>query len=112
MLTLSPQGRAVSAVLLAFLLVSGNLSRIGFAAVAVVDDTTSKDQFVVATILNLLIALAVFWFAGRAAAGNEQWALGLTQAARVLAVVGLVITTLTLIAALSNDVTNGLYYGF
>ena len=120
MVTLSPQGRAVAAIVLAFLLVTGSLNRIGVTAVAIFDGTSSKDQFVVATILNLLIAGAVLWFSGRAAAaGTEQWVLGLSQAvagrrrgARVLAVIGIVITALSLIAALSNDVTDGLYYSF
>jgi len=111
-LTLSPQARAVTAFALGFFLVSGELNRIGTALIATFDSNLGQDQLAAASAVTLLVGAAVLWFSRQAAqAVTETWSVALAQSASLLAVVGLVITLLTLVAALVQDGASAYYLG-
>ena len=111
MLTLSPQARAIAAFSLAVLVVSGYLNRLAFAAYAVSggDLPGGKASRFVLSLLTVVIAAGVLWLAQTAAEGEgAAWETSLAQAARLIAVIGLIIAVLATIAVLTN---NGPYFG-
>jgi hypothetical protein len=106
MFTLTPQARAIAAFALAFTLVTGSLNRIGIALIAVFDSNLGgTDHAVAVGVVTFVVGIGVLWLAGQAAAATagETWALGLAQAARVLAAVGLLVAALTLLSTLVQD---------
>ena len=112
MLTLSPQARAVVSFALGFFLVSGELNRIGTMLIATFDSNLGQDQLAASSAVTLLVGAAVLWFSRQAGkAATETWSVALAQSATLLAVVGLAITLLTLVAALLQDGQSGYYFG-
>ena len=106
MITMTPQARAIAAFALGVLLVPGYLNRLAFAVyVAVGGDLPGGQgsQFVM-SLLTVVIAAAVLWFAHVAVAGGDAgWDTSLAQVGRLLAVIGLVIAVLATIAVLVSD---------
>lgn len=105
MLTLSAQGRAVSAFTLAFLLLTGALYRVGAALTAVFDnDFTGRGHAAAAGTVTLLVGAGILWLAVQAtASAPDTWTRALAEAARVLAVVGVIIAALALLSTLTHD---------
>lgn len=107
MLTMTPQARALLAFTAAVLLVTGQLNRIAFAFYGVFGDALPEDetgQFVLSS-LTVVLAAGVLWFAHATASAGDAagWDVNLAQAARVLALVGVVIAVLATISVLTND---------
>ena len=107
MLTMTPQARALVAFTAAVLLLTGHLNRIAFAIYGVFGDALPEDetgQFVL-SLLTVVLAAGVLWFAHATLAASDSvgWDVSLTQAARVLALVGIVIAVLATISVLTND---------
>jgi hypothetical protein len=106
MLTMTPQARAVAAFTLAVLLLTGDLNRLPFALyTAAGGDLPGGDGArLVLGLLTVALAAGVLWFAHTTAqAGQPGWDTNLVQVARVLAVVGVVISVLATIAVLTRD---------
>lgn len=107
MLTMTPQARALVAFTLAVLLITGHVNRIAFAFFAMFGDALPEDetgQFVL-SLLTVVLAAGVLWFAHATATTGDAagWDVNLAQAARVLALVGIVIAVLGTISVLTND---------
>jgi hypothetical protein len=113
MLTLTPQARAIAALALAFLLISGELYRIGNSIVAMFNNSFGQGQFAAASAISVVVGAGVLWFANRAAAGaTETWTVAIAQSARLLAVIGLAMAALSLASGLLQDGSgNGFYLG-
>ena len=112
MLTLTPTARAIAAFALAFTLVTGSLDRLGSACAGVVANlsgTISARTYLVTLDVVSLVAGVVILMLAPKPAGLDAWVAALAQAARVLAIVGLVITAISLLSATGNA---GLEYGF
>ncbi len=106
MLTMTPQARTVAAFTLAVLLVMGDLNRVAFAvyAAAGAGVQSGEGARLVLSLLTLALAVGVLWFAhATAEASQPGWDTNLAQVARVLAVIGIVISVLATIAVLTND---------
>ena len=100
MFTLSPQGRAVAAIVLAFTLLTGSLGRLGNALLAIFDfEYDSRGSLSLAALVMLAIAIGVALLS-RSAAGADGWAAALGQGAFVLSRVGIVNSALFLLAVL------------
>ena len=111
MLTLSPQARAIAAFALAVLLVMGELNKIGNTLITAIDSNLGQDQLKAAAAVSFVVALAVLWFTTRASATpGETWTDALAQSARLLAVIGVLITALGLLSALLHDTPMGYYF--
>lgn len=112
MVTLTPQARAVAAFTLAILLVEGTLNRITVAFVGIFGDTFpegSTGGFVVG-LFSIAVGLAVLGLAMSAANGlTSGWELNLAQAARILALIGLVIVIISTFNATVHESEFGLY---
>jgi hypothetical protein len=113
MFTMTPQARAIAAFSLALLLVTGNLNRVALVVYSVsgnsLDGATPR---VVISLLIVVTGLGVLWLANSAASLTSttpggSWDLHVAQAARFLAVVGVLITLLILIASVTD---NGLFF--
>jgi len=113
MLTLTPQARAIAAFTLAFLLISGELYRIGNALVAMINSDFGQDQFVAAAAISVVVGAGVLWFANKAVAeATEIWPVAIAQSARLLAVIGIVMAGLALASGLLQDgPSTGFYLG-
>jgi hypothetical protein len=106
MITMTSQARALAAFTLAVLLITGDLNRLAFALYAATgaDMDGSDGARLVLSLLMLVLAAGVLWLAHAAAeAGQPGWDTNLAQVARVLAVIGVVISVLATIAVLTND---------
>lgn len=113
MLSMTPQARALAAFTLAVLLIFGDLNRVAFAVYAAVGaDVRSGDGArLVLGLLTVALAAGVLWFAHvTAEAGQPGWDTNLAQVARVLAVIGIVVSVLATISVLTNDDPWGTYF--
>jgi hypothetical protein len=111
MISMTPQARAIAAFSLAVLLIPGYLNRLVLAAFFAVgaDVPGGKTAHFVLSLLTVVLAAAVLWLAHTAAeAGGATWETSLAQAARLIAVIGVVIAVLATIAVLTND---GQFFG-
>jgi hypothetical protein len=106
MITMTPQARSVAAFTLATLLLTGHLNRLALAAFVASGQAlpqTRDGQFAL-SLLTVVLAGAVLWFAhASAVAADDGWVTTLAQAARLLAVLGLVIAVLASIGALTSS---------
>jgi hypothetical protein len=106
MITMTPQARAIAAFTLGVLLIPGYLNRLAMAVyLAGGGDLPSGEgsQFV-ASLLTVVVAGGVLWFAHSAvAADGPGWETSLAQVGRLLAVIGLVIAVVGTIAVLTNN---------
>ena len=106
MITMTPQARAIAAFTLGVLLIPGYLNRLAFAVYVAVggDLPGGKGSQFVMTLLTVVLAAGVLWFAHAAvAADGAGWETSLAQVGRLLAVIGLVIAVLATIAVLVSD---------
>jgi hypothetical protein len=106
MLTLTPQARALTAFTLSLLVVTGYLNRLAFAAYVVGggDLPGGRSSRFVLSLLTIVLAAGVFWFARTATQGLAPgWETSLAQAARFIAVIGVVIAVLATLGVLTND---------
>ena len=102
---MTSQARALAAFALAVLLVMGNLNRLAVVVYSVASQDVSGDASrIVLSLLILAIAAAVLWLANNAATGAVAggWDQHLGQAARLLALLGVAIAVVTVIAALAG----------
>lgn len=106
MLTMTPQARAVTVFVLAVLLLTGDLSRLPVALYSAAggDLQGGDGSRLVLSLLAVTMAAAVLWFSHvTAQAGQPGWDTNLAQVARVLALIGIVVSVLGTIAVLTND---------
>lgn len=106
MLTMTPQARAVTGFALAVLLLTGDLNRLPYALYAAAggDLPGGDGARLVLSLLTVALAAGVLWFAHvTAQAGEPGWDTSLAQVARVLALIGIVVSVFGTIAVLTND---------
>lgn len=106
MITLTPQARAIAAFTLGVLLITRFLNRLAFAAYVVAggDLPGGRGNQFVLSLLTVVVAAAVLWFAHRAAeTGDAGWETNLAQVGRLLSMISLVIAVVATIAVLTND---------
>jgi hypothetical protein len=106
MITMTPQARAIAAFTLGALLLAGYLNRLALAAYLAVggDLQGGEGGEFVASLLTVVVAGGVLWFAHSAVAGDGPgWETSLAQVGRLLAVIGLVVAVLATVAVLTND---------
>lgn len=111
MTTMTPQARAIAVFTLGTLLLTGHLNRLALAAYAASgsDIPGGRGQQFAMSLLTVLLAAAVLWFARQTVAeAPPGWAAGLAQAGGFLALIGLVIAVLATIATLTN---HGPFFG-
>jgi len=111
MITMTPQARAIAVFTLATLLITGHLNRLALAVFAATggDVPGGRSQQFVMSLLTVLLAGAVLWFAHQTVEGGPTgWETNLAQAARFLALVALIIAALATIATLTN---HGPFFG-
>ena len=116
MLTLSPQGRAVAAIVLAFTLLTGSLNRIVFSVIGIFGDSFPEGRpgIVLFSIMIGIVTLAVLALA-RSVATTEGWAGAIAQGAVVLALVNLLLVSLSLLGGLiqgEEGFATGYFGGF
>ncbi|MCW2856483.1 MAG: hypothetical protein JWR52_2098 [Marmoricola sp.] len=102
---ITPQARTLVSIALGFALVAGYLARVGsyvMAVVARVHDLSGRSLGVGESIVTILIGVGVLWMAtdaGRQLSGT--WERATAQAAQLLAVAGIAIALLGLLAAVA-----------
>lgn len=116
MLALSPQGRAVAAIVLAFTLLTGSLNRVVYSVLGIFGDSfpDGRPGVLLFTVLLGILTLAVLLFA-RSVAGADGWAGAVGQGAVVLALVNLLIIAISFVAGLIHGEEGfmaGYYGGF
>jgi hypothetical protein len=112
MITMTPQARAIAAFTLAVLLVPGYLNRLAVAVYTLFggDVTSDRTSQFVLSLLTVVVAVGVLWLTQTAVQGaGDGWETGLAQAARLVAMVGLVIAVLATVAVLTNG--SSLFFG-
>ncbi|MGY2876619.1 hypothetical protein ACVW00_003809 [Marmoricola sp. URHA0025 HA25] len=112
MIAMTPQARALVAFSLATLVLTGHLNRLAFAAYAAAGQSLPQSDGgkLGLSLLTVVVAGGVLWFAHMAAgAAGEGWETTLSQAARLLALVGLLIAVLSTIGVLTSS--DGTFYG-
>lgn len=106
MVTMTPQARAISAFSLSVLVLLGPLNRLALAAYVLCggDLPGGRGSEFVLSLLTVAVAGGVLWMAHVAAqSGGPGWETSLAQAARLLAVLGVVIAALATVAVLTNS---------
>lgn len=106
MITMTPQARSLAAFTVATLLLTGHLNRLALAAFVASGQSLPQSQggqFAL-SLLTVVLAGAVLWFAhASAAAGDDGWVTTLAQAAKLLAVLALVVAVLASIGVLTSS---------
>ncbi len=115
MITTTLQARSVLVFTLAILALVGWLNRIAFAVYVMFGGNLSGGDAgrLVLSLLTVAVAGGVLWLAHTVAeAGGAGWETGLAQAARVLAMIAVLITVMGTIAVFTNDRTEffGTFY--
>ncbi|MCW2753115.1 MAG: hypothetical protein JWQ32_526 [Marmoricola sp.] len=113
---ITPQARALASVALGFALVAGYLARVGsyvMAVVARIHNLSARSFGVGDSIVMILIGVGVLWMAtdaGRQLSGT--WERAIAQAAQLLALAGIAIALLGLLAAVAAHDGGSSFYGF
>lgn len=105
---MTPQARAITAFVLATMALVGWLNRVAFAVYVMFggDLPGGDSERFVLSLLALLVAAGVLGFAhATAESGATGWETNLAQAARVLALIAVVITVMGLISVFTTDQT-------
>src|SRR5690242_17120330 len=108
MITMTPQARAIAAFSLALLLVTGNLNRVALVLFAMSGNNGNGDaERLFLGLLIVATGLGVLWFANAAATlastvPGGSWDLHVAQAARFLAVLGVVVTLVILVDSVAS----------
>lgn len=106
MLTLSPQARAIAALLLGFAYVTGSMSSIGIyfmLAITRLHHVTNRGTNAGIDLVMLLVGAAIFLLAARYTRGlADSWPRWVAQAGQLMAVAGVLITLVTLLAAVAG----------
>jgi hypothetical protein len=106
MLTMTSQARAISAFSLSILVLLGPLNRLALAVYLLFGGNMPAgqgSQFVL-SLLTVVVAVGALWFAHVAAqAGDPGWETNLAQAARLMALLGVVMAAVATIAVLTNS---------
>jgi hypothetical protein len=115
MFTMTPQARSITAFTLAFLLLTGYLNRIAYAAIGFSGDSLSGRTG--GTLFSLLmgaVAIGLLVFARAASAAQEGWAQSLAEAAAVLIAVSLAIIVVNLFGFLikGDEYFGGAFGGY
>jgi hypothetical protein len=109
MLTSAPQARAIAAATLGFLLVSGSLARVGHNVMLVftqIHDVTGRSSSAGEALVTVALGIGICLLATSAARQLEDgWARWLAQSGQVLAVVGIVIALVAVLAAVAGRLT-------
>ncbi len=115
MLTLTPQARAIAALLLGFAYVTGSMSSIGIyfmLAITRLHYVTNRGTNEGIDVVMLLVGTAILLLGARSARGlADSWPRWVAQAGQLLALAGLVITLVTLLAAVAGRTDVGFSTG-
>jgi hypothetical protein len=110
MLTLTPQARAIAAIALAFLLVTGGLDRLGAGIVSLFGTEVTTRTHTQSVLAVMVVVGVLILFVARATSSvTDGWAQATAQAAQVLAVVGIATSSISLIAAILHNSPAGYF---
>lgn len=108
MLTLTPQARAISAITVAFMLVTGSLDHLGVAVIGVFGtDVTTRTHAQLILVVMLVVAVLVLLFARSTSNAADGWAQATAQAASLLSVLALAIIVLNLVGSVLHNSPSG-----